>query len=231
MPVVKYGRTRTIVVKKTDRLGRPRGHRRYGKTKIPRGLKPITIPMKVGYTYDIIGDGNAYKNFDQDLGLNKVEQAWFTRYEPMFSHIKVNKVAIEISCPYNIGQHNVGTQSLYRMYYKKAFSTAETPPGSVSEWLNMQSAKTKIFSGKTNSVNLYFTPAFESRQQPLNAGNTSLKLLYKQWSDIQDTNTKMTPMIGFIGQIVRLDGSAIGNTNVFKVNVRMYCTVRGIKQL
>lgn len=223
------GRPPTLRIKKWGKIYKPRkGGRR---VRVARGLRPLEVPIKVGYTYDKTGTGASFLNFDQDCGFTKVEAAWFNRYQPLFKHVRINKIAIEIACPYNIGQHSVGTQSLYRMYYKRAFSTDEVPPGSVSEWLNMQSAKTKIFSGKANTVNLFFTPAFESRQQPLNAANTSLKLLYKQWSDIQTTPAAMTPHIGFIGQIVRMDGSVIGNTNVFKVNVKMYCTLRGLKQL
>lgn len=201
------------------------------KARIPRGLAPLTIPMKIGYTYDIIGTGAAFVNFDSDLGLQNAPPGWFTRYEPIFEHVRINKCAIEIMCPYNIGQHAVGTQSLYKMWYKKAFSTAETPPTSTTDWLNMQSAKSSIFSGRKNSVNLYFTPGFEEVIQPLNLANTSLKILYKRWCSIQTTPGAMTPHIGFIGQIHRLDGSVISNTNVFKVNVVLYCEVRGIKQL
>ena len=113
----------------------------------------------------------------------------------------------------------------------KASETAEVPPGSITEWLNMQRAARKTFAGKTNAVSLYYTPGFESRAQPLNAANTSLKLLYKQWQTIQTTPGAMTPHLGMIGQIVRLDGSVIGNTNVFKINVTLYCELKGIKQL
>ncbi len=217
--------------------GRPRGkiyrarRVRGRRVRIARGLTPLKVPMKIGYTYDVVGSGSAFVNFDQDVGLQNAPPAWFTRYHPIFEHVRINKAHIEITCPYNIGQHSVGTQSLYQMWYKKAFGTAETPPTDITEWLNMQSAKRAIFSGRKNSVDLYFTPAFESRSQPLNTANETLKLLYKQWQTIQNVPTKMTPHIGFIGQIHRLDGSVIGNTNVFKVNVTLYCEVRGVKQL
>lgn len=201
------------------------------KARRARGLIPLRVPMKIGYTYDVVGTGSAAVNFDQDVGLQNAPPAWFNRYHPIFEHVRINKCHIEITCPYNIGQHNVGTQSLYQMWYKKAFSTAETVPGDITEWLNMQSAKRAIFSGRKNSIDLYFTPAFESRSQPLNTANETLKLLYKQWQTIQDNKSKMTPHIGFIGQIHRLDGSVISNTNVFKVNVTLYCEVRGVKQL
>lgn len=206
------------------------GRRRY-KAKIPRGFAALTVPMKIGYTYDKVGDGSASLNFDDTIGLHLAPDAWFTRYQPIFEFVRINKVHIEITCPYNIGQHNVGTQSLYQMWYKKAQSTAETPPGSITEWLNMQSAKRTIFSGKRNSVNLYYTPAYETTVQPLNVAVTQLRLLYKQWQTVQATRGAMTPHIGIIGQIHRLDGSVIGNTNVFKVNVTMYCELKGVKQL
>ncbi len=225
----------TVSVNRGRRAGprrrAPRARNARGGPRIPRGLAPLTVPMKIGYTYDVLGTGAAVVNFDADVGMPFAPPAWFTRYEPIFDQVRINKCHIEITCPYNIGQHNVGTQSLYQLWYKKAFGTAEVPPGSITEWLNMQSAKRAIFSGRKNAVDLYFTPAFESRQQPLNAANTSLKLLYKEWATIQTTPGAMTPHIGMIGQIQRLDGSVIGNTNVFKVNVTLYAEVRGIKQL
>ncbi len=212
-----------------------RRHRARRKAKLfraPRaGGRPLTIPIKVGYTYDIIGTGAAFVNFDSDIGLQFAPPAFLTRYEPIFDYIRMNKARIEITCPYNIGQHNVGTQSLYRMWSKKAYSTAEVVPGSITEWLNMQSVKRTTFSNKTNSLNYYFTPAYESTVQPLNVAVTQLRLLYKQWQSLKPTPAEMTPHIGIIGQMVRLDGSPIGNTNVFKVNVTLYCQMKGVKQL
>ncbi len=117
------------------------------------------------------------------------------------------------------------------MWSKKAYSTAEVPPGSIAEWLNMQSVKRTTFSGTNNSVNYYFTPAYETTVQPLNVGVTQLRLLYKQWMSIKATPAEMTPHIGILGTIYRMDGSVIGNTNVFKVNVTLYCQMKGIKQL
>lgn len=222
------GRPRALRIRKWGKMTR---FRRGRKVRRARGLVPLKVPIKIGYTYDVIGTGASFVNFDADVGLQNAPAAWFARYEPIFEHVRINKCHIEITCPYNIGQHGVGTQSLYQMWYKKAFATDETPPGDITEWLNMQSAKRQIFSGKKNSVDLYFTPAFESRSQPLNTANLTLKLLYKQWQSIQDAPTKMTPHIGFIGQIHRLDGSVISNTNVFKVNVTLYCEMRGVKQL
>lgn len=224
------------------RIGKHRGQPKYSsykfvarkrgrKARVARGLSPLKVPMKIGYTYDKIGTGAAFLDFDADVGMQLAPPAWFTRYEPIFEFVRINKIHIEVTCPYNIGQHNIGTQSLYQLWYKKALSTAETVPGDITEWLNMQSAKRAVFAGKRNSVSLYYTPAFESRAQPLNLANTQLKLLYKQWQTIQTTPGAMTPHIGFIGQIHRLDGSPIDNTNVFKVNVTMYCTLKGVKQL
>lgn len=210
-----------------------RGRRtRRGLFRKPRsGGRPLVIPIKVGYSYDVVGTGAAFVNFDQDIGLHLAPAAFLARYEPIFDYIRINKARIEITCPYNIGQHAVGTQSLYRMWSKKAYSTAEVPPGSITEWLNMQSAKRTTFAGKNNSVNYYLTPAYETTVQPLNVAVTQLRLLYKQWQTIRPLPAAMTPHIGIIGQIHRLDGSVIGNTNVFKVNVTLYCQMKGIKQL
>ena len=145
---------------------------RRGKSKLFRQPRPggasLIVPIKVGYTYDVVGTGAAVVNFDSDIGLQFAPADWFNRYEPMFDYVRINKAHIEITCPYNIGQHNVGTQSLYRMWSKKALSTSEVVPGSITEWLNMQTAKRSTFSGTNNSVNYYITPAYETTVQPLN---------------------------------------------------------------
>ncbi len=229
-----YSRHDAFSATRIQRAFRKHRARRAGKKlfRAPRaGGRSLVIPIKVGYTYDVLGTGAAVVNFDSDIGLHLAPPAFFTRYQPIFDYIKINKARIEITCPYNIGQHNVGTQSLYQMWSKKAFSTAETVPGSITEWLNLQSAQRKIFSGRTNSVNFYLTPGYETTVQPLNVAVTQLRLLYKQWQTIQATPGAMVPMIGVIGQIQRLDGSVIGNSNVFKVNVTLYCQMKGVKQL
>ncbi len=190
------------------------------------------IPMKVGYSYDVIGTGASFLNFDANIGLQFAPADWFNRYEPIFNYVRINKARIEITCPYNIGQPGIGTHpSLFRMWSKKAVSTAETPPTSLTEWLNMQNAKRTTFSGRTNSLNYMITPAYETTVQPLNVAVTELRLLYKQWQTIQNSPAAMTPHIGIIGQMHRLDGGPITNSTVFKVNVTLYCQIKGVKQL
>lgn len=209
-----------------------RGRRRpTGFRKPVPGGSGLVVPIKVGYNYQITGTGASFVNFDSDLGLQFAPPAWFTRYEPLFEYIKINKVRIEIVCPYSIGQHGIGTQSLYQMWSKKAASTAEVPPGDLTEWLNMQNATRKTFSGKNNSLVYYFTPGYETTVQPLNVGVTQLRLIYKQWQSIKTAPANMTPHIGIIGQIHRIDGSVISNTNVFQVNVQLYCQMKNLKQL
>ncbi len=203
--------------------------------RAPRpGGNALVVPIKVGYATEIIGTGAAFLNITQadvPIGFPSVPASWFNRYEPIFDTVRINKVKVEIFCPYNIGQHNVGTQSLYQIWSKKANTSAEVPPGSLTEWLNMQNAKRTTFSGKLNSLVYYFIPGYETTVQPLNVANTQLRMIYKQWQTIKTLPTAMTPHLGLCAQIHRLDGSVIGNTNVFKVNVTMYCQMRGIKQL
>ncbi len=206
------------------------------RTRLFRAPRPgggaLVIPIKVGYSYDVIGTGAAFLNFDSDIGFRNAPASWFARYQPIFNYCRINKARIEITCPYNIGQPGIGTHpSLFRMWSKKATSTAETPPTSLTEWLNMQSAKRTTFSGRTNSLNYFFTPAYETTVQPLNVAVTELRLLYKQWQTIQTLPTAMTPHLGIIGQMHRLDGGPITNSTVFKVNVTLYCQMKGIKQL
>ncbi len=235
MPYKKVGNR--MVQYKTRRRGVRRYRRRRApKAKLFRAPRPggqaLVVPMKVGYSYDVIGTGAAFLNFDQDIGLHRAPADWNTRYHGVFEYVRINKARIEITCAYNIGQPGIGTHpSLFRLWSKKAYSTAEVPPGSITEWLNLQTARRSTFSGQNNSINYYFIPSYESVVQPLNTAVTSLRLLYKQWQTIQATPAQMTPHIGIIGQMHRLDGGPITNSTVFKVNVTLYCQMRGIKQL
>lgn len=209
--------------------GRPRKARLFRRARPGGG--PLTIPLKCGYQYEKVGTGAAFVPLDRELGLASMSPAWFTRYSGIFQQIKINKVRLEVTCPYNIGQHNVGTQSLYKIWSKKANNTAETVPADLNEWMNIQNAKRSAFRGTHNAVNYYFTPAFEEVAQPLNTPVTQLKLLYKQWMTMPTAAAQCAPHIGIIAHIVRMDGSAISNTNIFNVNVTLYCQVRGILQL
>ncbi len=192
---------------------------------------PLVIPLKCGYSYDVTGTGAASLDFRDSIGFHRMPADWLNRYQPIFDYVRINKVRIEITCPYNTGQSGIGNQSLYRLWYKRALSTAETTPDSITEWLNDQKASRKTFNSVTNSVNLYWTPGYETTVQPLNVAVTSLRLLYKQWQTIQTTPAAMTPHIGALAQIHRLDGGAISNAHVFKVNVTMYCELKGVKEL
>lgn len=206
-----------------------RGFRR----PIPGGAS-LVLPIKVGFTDELLGNGTSYINLNgatHNADMTKAPADWFTRYEPIFDYIRINKIKYEILCPYSIGQHGVGTQSLYQLWTKKAQTSGELAPGSQTEWLNMQNAKRTIFSGRKNSITLWYTPGYETTVQPLNTAATSLRVLYKQWQTIQDAPTKMTPHIGILGTISRIDGSTMANTNVFKINCTMFCSLKGIKQL
>lgn len=227
---INYPGAKQYKIKPKGRGGRARKMKLF---RAPRaGGQQLVVPMKVGYSYDMIGTGAAFLNFDADIGLQFAPADWFTRYQPVFEYVRINKARIEITCPYNIGQPGIGTHpSLFRMWSKKAMSTAEVPPGSLTEWLNLQNAKRTVFSGQNNTMNYYLTPFYESTVQPLNLAVTSLRTLYKQWQTIQTTPAAMTPHVGIIGQMHRLDGGPITNTTVFKVNVVLYCQLRGIKQL
>lgn len=207
-----------------------RGRKRGMKlTKLPHA--PLVVPIKCGYSYNVVGTGAASLDFRDTVGFHRMPADWINRYHPIFDYVRINKVRIEICCPYSIGQSGIGNQSLYRLWYKKALTTAETTPDSVTEWLNDQRAKRMTFNSNTNAVNLYFTPGYETTVQPLNTAVTSLRLLFRQWQTIQDTPAKMTPHIGALAQVHRLDGGAISNAHVFKVNVTMYAEMKGLKEL
>lgn len=202
--------------------------------KAPKaGGRSLVIPLKCGYQYSVQGTGSGSGTatsvpIDQEVGLmNMLNPDWFNRYHPIFDWIRINKVRIEVTCPSNIGQHGVANSALYRMWSKKASSSAETPPTSVNEWLNMQNAKRNTFAGVNNSVNYYFTPAFEAPQ----GATTAKRLMYKRWFEMPSGPTGAIPHLGIIGHIVKMDGSTISGSEVFNVNVTLYCQVKGIKQL
>lgn len=221
-------RRAAVVLQKAWR--RRRGRRTGFRRAIPGG-GPVVIPLKCGYSYQAIGTGTAVVPLDATVGLGSLPPAWFTRYSAIFQHIRINKVRIEVTCPYSIGQHAIGTQSLYKIWSKKATTTDETPPSDITEWMNMQNAKRSAFRGVHNSVNYYFTPGFEETAQPLNIAATQLKILYKQWMSFPTAASQCVPHIGIIGHIVRMDGSNISNTNIFNVNVTLYTQCKGILQL
>ncbi len=221
-------RRAATVIQRTYRRkrGRARTFRR------PRaGGGPMIVPLKCGYQYTLIGTGAAVLPLDSTVGLESLPAAWFARYSALFQHIRINKVRIQVTCPYNIGQHNVGTQALYKIYSKKANSTAEVPPADITEWMNLQNSKQDVFRGAHNSVEFFFTPGFEETAQPLNTPVTQLKILYRQWMSVPTAAAQCVPHIGIIGHIVRMDGSVLSNTNIFKVNVTLYTQCRGVLQL
>lgn len=214
-----------------------RQNRAYKKMKLFRAPKAgggsLVVPLKCGYQYTVQGVGSGSGTatsvpIDQEVGLQyMLNPDWFNRYHPIFDWIKINKVRIEVTCPSNIGQHGVANSTLYRLWSKKASSVAETPPGSVNEWLNMQNAKRSTFSGVNNSVNYYFTPAFEAPQ----GATIAKRLMYKRWFEMPSGPTGAVSHLGIIGHIVKMDGSTISSSEKFNVNVTLYCQVKGIKQL
>lgn len=210
-----------------------RGRRRRGFhlfRKPHAGGQQLAIPLKCGYQYRLTGADTTTIAIDQDIGLQYMVSEWYTRYSALFQWIRINKCRIEISCPYNIGQHDVSAGSLYRVWSKKAGTTAEVPPSSNNEWLNMQNAKRSTFSGRNNSVNYYFTPSFQDQAGPI-ANTYQQKQMYKQWMIVPTGSGVAVPHQGIIAHIVRVDGTNISDTTHFNVNVTLYCQVKGLKQL
>lgn len=219
----------------------PKGHRvklRVVKSLGPKGYRksrtgPLVIPMKVGYSYVKVGTGAAVLNFGPDpVGFSQMpNNDWLARWSASFDYVRINKIRMEITCPYNTGQSGIGQQSLYRMWYKRALTTAETVPDTHDEWLCDQRAVRKTFNSNTNSINLYWTPSYESTVQPLNTAVTQLRTLSRQWQTIRPTAGAMTPHIGALATLYRLDGGNIETTNSFRINVTMYCELKGAKEL
>lgn len=192
------------------------------------GGKSLAIPFKCGYQYTVNGSGTTSVPIDQEVGLQyMLNPDWFNRYSPIFDWVRINKVRIEVTCPNNIGQIGVAGSTLYRMWSKKASSISETPPGSNNEWLNMQNARRSTFNTKTNSVQYYFTPAFEAPQ----GATIAKRLMYKRWFEFPSGPTGAIPHLGIIAHIVKMDGANIANSEKFNVNVTLYCQFKGVKQL
>lgn len=208
---------------------RPRKGRLFRKARAGGG--PMIVPLRCGYQYQLIGSGSSVVPLDAQVGLADLPAAWFARYSSIFQEIKINKVRIVIQCNYNIGQHGVGTQSLYQIWSKRATTTAESPPNDITEWMNLQNSTKKVFRGAQNSVSYYFTPRFEEVAQPLNVPVTQLKNVRARWMTMPTASAQCVPHIGLIAHIMRGDGSVIDNTNVFTVSVTLYTQCKGILQL
>lgn len=210
----------------------PARNRRFRLFRKPRaGGGPLVLPLKCGYQYTVTGTGSSPKvDIDQDVGLQYMLSTWYTRYSAMFQYIRINKCRIEITCPYNIGQHAVSDGTLFKVWSKKAGTTAEVPPDSLDEWLNMQNARRDSFSGTHNSVNYYFTPSFQDQAGPV-ANTYQQKQMYKQWMIVPTSAAVSVPHQGVIAQIVRMDGTNIDTNAHFNVNVTLYCQLKGLKQL
>ncbi len=226
---LKYKKTNTRAQNRAIRRRRVKARRNARLFRAPKaGGQSLVIPLKCGYQYTVVGTGAASVSIDQEVGLQyMLNPDWFNRYHPMFQWIKINKVRIEVTCPSNIGQFGVANSSLYRMWSKKASSVAETPPTNTNEWLNLQNARRHVFSGRSNSVNYYFTPAFEAPQQ----ANIAKRLMYKRWFEMPSGPTGAIPHLGIIAHIVKMDGSVVSNSEKFNVNVTLYTQCKSIKQL
>lgn len=223
-------RARWLATKKKTAKRNIRAHRNARLFRAPRaGGASLAIPFKCGYQYVVNGSGTSSVPIDQEVGLQyMLNPDWYNRYSPIFDWVRINKVRIEVTCPVNIGQGpSVSGSTLYRMWSKKASSVNETPPGSNNEWLNMQNAKRTTFNTKTNSVNYYFTPAFEAPQ----GATIAKRLMYKRWFEFPSGPTGCIPHIGIIAHIVKMDGATISNAEKFNVNVTLYCQFKGVKQL
>lgn len=214
---------------KIQRAWRARRARRNRVARVPRaGGAALIMPLKCGYQYTITPSGTTtHVDIDQEVGLQyMLNPSWYNRYS-FLQLVRINKVRVEVTSGVNIGQHGVANSSLYRMYSKKAQTSAETPPDSVNEWLNIQCGKRSTFSGRNNSVNYYFTPAFEAPQ----SATIAKRLMYKQWFEMPSGPTQAIPHIGIIASIVRMDNAVLASTETFNVNVTLYCQCKGIKQL
>ncbi len=233
-------RRRRALAKAATTLQRAYRKRRYykrGRNRLfrkPRaGGASLIVPLKCGYQYQVAGVGSGSGTatsipIDQEVSLQyMLNPDWFNRYHPIFDWVRINKVRIEITCPSNIGQHGVANSALYRVWSKKASTVAETPPSSNNEWLNMQNAKRSTFSGTNNAVNYFFTPAFEAPQ----GATIAKRLMYKRWFEMPSGPTGAIPHLGVIAHIVKMDGSTMSSSEVFNVNVTLYCQMKGIKQL
>lgn len=230
-PGYRHHKSRTYYKRKHGRkkwgklLTVPRNRGLYRK---PRpGGQALTIPLKVAYTQTVSGGGTAVLDIDQNISLGNMPTSWFTRYAPIFHLVRINKVKIKIICPYNIGQANVGASTMYKAYSKKAITMAETPPGSETEWLNIPSAKQKLFNTKSNTLTYYFTPFYEAPQ----SATIAKRLMYKQWFEFPSGPTQCIDHGGIIAAIMAQNGGNVTSTEKFTIQTTLYIQMRGLTQL
>ncbi len=217
----KYKKRKTIMIRK-----KKAPVYKLFKRAHPGGSSMI-VPIKAGYTQVVAGTGSIRLDMDKIVTLGNLTTDWFNRYHPIYDWVRINKARIEIIAPYNIGQFGVGGGSLYQIYSKKASSISELVPGNKNEWINMQNAKRSTFSTKSNSVNYYFTPAFEAPQ----GATTAKRLMWKRWFEMPSGPTQTIDHLGFLASIYKVDETAITTNEKFQVNVTLYCQFKGIKQL
>lgn len=196
------------------------------------GRQSLVVPLKVGYSYTVAGTGSSPAVDIRDpshlsISLKHVPTDWFNRYNPMFQWIRINKARIEVTTSSNIGQYGVTNSSLYRIWSKRLSSSAENSPDNVQEWMNMQSAKRSVFSGRHTAANFYFTPAFEAPQ----GATIAKRLMYKQWFEVPNGTAGCVDHLGILAQIRREDNANLATTEKFNVNVTLYCQVKGVKEL
>lgn len=240
MPAGKITKIKTIThpsYRNTGKYKKRYGRKRWGYiSRVPRagfrraksGGAPIIVPLKCAYQTVLSGTVSPALNIDLNATLASMPNPdWFSRYYPMFQLCRINKVKFKIICPYNIGQANVGRATTYKIWSKRATVIGETPPGTETEWLNMQNAKQKLFNTKSMSQTYYFTPFFEAPQ----GATTAKRLMYKQWFEMPNGPTQCIEHGGMIASIMSVDGKNIEATEKFTIQVTLYCQFKGLKQL
>lgn len=169
--------------------------------------------------------GQSAVNFTTDIKLSKVTN--FAELAACFRWYRVNKVKVEIECPYNIFQEGVGGAGEGRMMYlMKEQLPGQTSPTTEGEWGEIAAKKRINFgTGKSRSIKLYFTP--HQWQDP--APTVSNTKFYKRWNEMPTSAAGAVNYGGYIGMLMSQGTQSLSANETYKVYTTLYMQCKGIK--
>ena len=227
-------RRRTTVRKTIKRRGAGRARRatRYAISRAPRGMSQGIAAIKKTYVdTTLINTGTGGQSgltFTTDIKLSKVHN--YAELAAVYQWYRINKVKIEIECPYNIFQEGVGGAGEGRMMYvmkEQLKTTATNPvPDSEQKWGEFAVKRRHNFGmGKSRRLTLYFTPHQWLDPDP-SVSNTKI---YKRWNECPVSAAGAVDYSGFIGMLMSQGTQTLSANETYKVYVTLYMQFKGIK--
>ncbi len=203
-------------------------NRRNAISRPPRGLSKGISAIKKTYMDDFITTGTggiAGLNFTTDIKLSKVSN--FAELAAVWQWYRINKIKVEIECPYNIFQEGVGGAGEGRMMYlKKEELPGEAAPATEAIWGEIAAKKRHNFgTGKNRRITLFYTP--HQWQDP--SPTVSNKKVYKQWNECPTSAAGAVNYGGFVGTLFAQGTQTLSANETYKAYVTLYMQFKGIR--